>query len=151
MTVMDAQAVMALIPNRYPIFYIDRVCALEPGVRITAEKYLSASEQHVAAYLPQELSVTPTLIIEMLAQAASVLILKSPQFAGMTAYLASVANCEFHAAVPAGSVLTLQVEMGKVRRNMGIVNTQCTVGKMLVAETELHFIVSPNKSEGGVN
>lgn len=144
MTIMDTKTIMGLIPNRYPIFYIDRVTALEPGVRITAEKYLSVAEQHVARYMPDRLELAPTLMIEILAQAASVLILKSPQFAGMTAYLASVANCNFTTQVPAGSILTLEVEMGKVRRNMGIVNTRARVGDIVAAETELHFIVTPN-------
>lgn len=141
MTTMDAVAVRNLIPNRYPIFYIDRVTDLVPDERITAEKYVSIAENHIAAYLPDQPQVPPTLIVETMAQAASVLILKSPRFAGMTAYLASVDNCRFTAAAPAGSVLTLDVVMGKVRRTMGIVQTQARVGDQVVAEAELHFIV----------
>ena len=146
MTIMDAVAVRNLIPNRYPIFYIDRVTELVPDERITAEKYVSIAENHVGAYLPDMPQVPPTLIIETLAQAASVLILKSPRFAGMTAYLASVDNCSFTAVVPGGSILTLEVEMGKVRRTMGIVHTQAKIGEQVVAEAELHFIVG--KREG---
>ncbi|WP_308302226.1 hypothetical protein, partial [Vibrio parahaemolyticus] len=61
----------------------------------------------------------PTLIIETLAQAASILILKSPKFAGKTAYLGSISKADFSAQVPTGSVLTLAIKMVKVRENMG--------------------------------
>ncbi|WP_179394018.1 3-hydroxyacyl-ACP dehydratase FabZ family protein [Lacticaseibacillus absianus] len=142
MTVMETAEIQALIPNRYPIFYIDRVTQLDPDHAITAEKYVSVAEDHLCSYLPAALVMPPTLIIETLAQAASVLILKSPRFAGRTAYLASVDDCQFLAAVPTGSVLTLAVEMGKVRDTMGVVTTQARIGTQVVATAELHFIVS---------
>lgn len=36
--VMDAQEIMDMIPNRYPICYIDYVDELVPGEEITATK-----------------------------------------------------------------------------------------------------------------
>lgn len=143
MTSMSAPEIMALIPNRYPIFYMDRVTELVPDVRIVAEKYVSVAEDHVVQHRPNELTLPPSLIIETLAQAASILILKSPRFANMTAYLASIGDCEFIAPVPAGSVLSLAVTLGKVRKTMGIVTTEARIGDEVVATAELHFVVGP--------
>ncbi len=41
---MDAQAVMELIPNRYPICYIDYVEDLVLGEKITAVKNVTINE-----------------------------------------------------------------------------------------------------------
>lgn len=79
MTTLDTSTIQTLIPNRYPLFYIDRVTELVPDESIVAEKYVSVAEDHLVAYLPGELTMPPTLIIETLAQAASILILKSPK------------------------------------------------------------------------
>ena len=147
MTVLDTLAIRELIPNRYPIFYIDRVTTLVPDQSITAEKYVSVAEDSVDAYLPAELTLPPTLIIETLAQAASILILKSPQFNGKTAYLAGISQVTFHTAIHPGSVLTLEVVLSKVRANMGIVSTQARVGDSLICEAELHFVVSPTLND----
>ncbi|WP_125702272.1 3-hydroxyacyl-ACP dehydratase FabZ [Lacticaseibacillus daqingensis] len=141
MTVMDTVAIRETIPNRFPLFYIDQVTALTPDVAIEAEKYVSIAEDHLVGYLPAELIMPPSLIIETLAQTASILILKSPQFAHRTAYLASVQDARFPRPVPCGSVLKLQVTLTKVRRNTGAVHTTATVNGELVAEAELHFIV----------
>ena len=139
MTTLDTSTIQTLIPNRYPLFYIDRVTELVPDESIVAEKYVSVAEDHLVAYLPGELTMPPTL-----AQAASILILKSPKFAGKTAYLASIGKTEFLKPVPTGSVLTLAVKMGKVRANMGVVTTTASIGEELVCHAELHFVVEAN-------
>ena len=144
MTTLDTSTIQTLIPNRYPLFYIDRVTELVPDESIVAEKYVSVAEDHLVAYLPGELTMPPTLIIETLAQAASILILKSPKFAGKTAYLASIGKTEFLKPVPTGSVLTLAVKMGKVRANMGEDTTTASIGEELVCHAELHFVVEAN-------
>lgn len=141
MTVMATGEILQEIPNRYPLMYIDRVTALEPDKMIVAEKYVSVAEDHLISYLPDQLIMPPTLIVETLAQAASILIFKSPQFAGKTAYLASVDKCTFQAPVPTGSVLTLTIHMVKVRANMGVVTTTASVGAVVAATAELHFVV----------
>ena len=42
--VMDAQEIMDMIPNRYPICYIDYVDELVPGEEITATKNVTINE-----------------------------------------------------------------------------------------------------------
>ncbi|MFK5261417.1 3-hydroxyacyl-[acyl-carrier-protein] dehydratase FabZ, partial [Lactiplantibacillus plantarum] len=41
MTTLDTSTIQTLIPNRYPLFYIDRVTELVPDESIVAEKYVS--------------------------------------------------------------------------------------------------------------
>ena len=42
--IMDAQEIMDMIPNRYPICYIDYVDELVPGERIIATKNVTINE-----------------------------------------------------------------------------------------------------------
>ncbi|MFD1484820.1 3-hydroxyacyl-ACP dehydratase FabZ family protein [Lacticaseibacillus baoqingensis] len=142
MQTLDSLAVQAMIPNRFPIFYIDRVLALTPDQRVVAEKYVSMAEDHLVGYYPKRAVLAGSLIIEMLAQAASVLILNSPQFAGKTAYLAAVSDAEFTQPVFAGCVMQMTITLGKVKKTMGVVHAQAVVAGSAVAHAELHFVVA---------
>ena len=52
MPVMTAQEVMDLIPNRYPICYIDRVEELEADKRIKAVKNVTINESFFQGHFP---------------------------------------------------------------------------------------------------
>ena len=81
---------MELIPNRYPICYIDYVDELVPEEKITATKNVTINESFFRGHFPNNSVMPGVLIIETLAQAASILILKSPHFYKKTAYLGAI-------------------------------------------------------------
>lgn len=141
MKIMDAQEIMALIPNRYPIIYIDYVDELNPGKRIVATKNVTINESFFEGHFPGNPVMPGALIIETLAQAASILILKSPEFMGKTAYLGTVKNAKFRQMVKPGDVLKLEITMEKVKANMGIVETAALVEGKKVCTAQLMFIV----------
>lgn len=144
---MDAQAIMDLIPNRYPICYIDYVNELVPETSITAVKNVTIDELFFRGHFPKNPVMPGVLIIETLAQAASILILKSPRFYRKTAYLGAIHKAKFRAMVKPGDVLKLQVTMKKIRSKMGIVETKALVGDQLACRAELVFIVAERKEK----
>ncbi|MBA1394466.1 3-hydroxyacyl-[acyl-carrier-protein] dehydratase FabZ, partial [Lactobacillus sp. XV13L] len=82
-----------------------------------------------------------TLIIETLAQAASIFILKSPMFRNKTAYLGGITQAKFKRRVYAGDRLVLDISLKKQRQNIGLVSCLATVNGETAVETELMFIV----------
>ena len=110
--VMTATEIMEMIPNRYPICYIDYVDEM-PGV----------------------------LIIEALAQVGSILILKMDQFEGETAYIGGINKAKFRQKVVPGDVLKLHFEIVKLRDFVGIGKATAYVEDKKVCECELTFIV----------
>lgn len=138
---MTAQEIMDLIPNRYPICYIDRVDELDPDQSIVATKNVTIDEGFFQGHFPGNPVMPGVLIIETLAQAASILILKSPQFYKKTAYLGAIHKARFRQVVRPGDVLKLKVTMKKVRSKMGIVDAVATVDGKRACSTEMVFIV----------
>ncbi|GKS81871.1 3-hydroxyacyl-[acyl-carrier-protein] dehydratase FabZ [Ligilactobacillus pabuli] len=141
MKIMGAQEIMDLIPNRYPICYIDYVDELEPGERILATKNVTINESFFKGHFPGNPVMPGALIIETLAQAASILILKSPEFLGKTAYLGAVRDAKFREMVRPGDVLKLEIKMIKKRANLGIVQTTALVDGQVACSAELMFVV----------
>lgn len=81
------------------------------------------------------------LIIETLAQAASILILKSPEFENKTAYLGAIHQAKFRKVVRPGDVLKLHIVMEKKKSNMGIVKATALVDGKKACTAELMFAV----------
>lgn len=144
---MTAQEIMDLIPNRYPICYIDSVEALDPDKSIEATKNVTIDESFFQGHFPGNPVMPGVLIIETLAQAASILILKSPKFYKKTAYLGAIHKARFRKVVRPGDVLKLKVTMKKVRANMGIVDAEASVDGKRACTTELFFIVEDREEK----
>jgi 3-hydroxyacyl-[acyl-carrier-protein] dehydratase len=144
---MTEQEIMDLIPNRYPICYIDYVDDMVPEKEITATKNVTINESFFRGHFPHNPVMPGVLIIETLAQAASILILKSPRFYKKTAYLGAIHKGKFRAMVRPGDVLKLHIEMKKVRSKMGIVEATATVDGKTACSAELVFIVAERKEK----
>lgn len=141
MSVLDASDIMKLIPNRYPMLFMDKVDEMVQDESITVTKNVSINEQFFQGHFPGNPVMPGVLIVESLAQAASILILKSEKFKGKTAYLGEIRNAKFRKVVRPGDVLKLHVTMKKVRRNMGLVDCAAKVGDKTACSCELMFVV----------
>lgn len=141
MSVLTAQEVMEIIPNRYPIFFIDKVEELIPGEKVVAIKNLTINEHFFQGHFPGEPVMPGVLIIEALAQAGSIALLKLDSFKGQTAYLGGLNKVKFRQKVVPGDVLRLQVDIIKLKTFAGIGYGQAFVGDKKVAEVEMTFII----------
>ncbi|MDK6687803.1 3-hydroxyacyl-[acyl-carrier-protein] dehydratase FabZ, partial [Aerococcus sp. UMB8623] len=70
--ILDAQEIMDIIPNRYPICFIDRVTELEVGKRVVARKNVTINEPYFVGHFPGEPVMPGVLQIETMAQAGSI-------------------------------------------------------------------------------
>ena len=139
--------VMDLIPNRYPIIYIDYVDEIESGKKIIATKNVTINEDFFQGYFPGEPIMPGTLIVEALAQAGSLLILKSAAFEGKTAYIGGINKAHFLEFVRPGDTLFLNFDIQKVKGPVGTAKAWATVEDKTVTECEFTFIVGDKEQK----
>ncbi|MHC5374768.1 3-hydroxyacyl-ACP dehydratase FabZ [Enterococcus sp. LJL120] len=139
--VLTAVEVMEIIPNRYPIYYIDYVDELEPGKRILATKNVTINEEFFNGHFPGNPVMPGVLILEALAQAGSVLILKTEEFIGKTAYIGGIDKAKFRQKVVPGNVLKLEFIITKVKGQVGTADANAYVDGKKVSECQFTFIV----------
>ncbi|KAF1292308.1 3-hydroxyacyl-ACP dehydratase FabZ [Candidatus Enterococcus leclercqii] len=139
--IMNTEEIKQVIPNRYPIYYMDQVIQLVPGETITAVKNVTVNEDFMQGNFPEDPHMPGTLILEALAQAGSILILKSPQFAGQTAYIGGIDKAQFIEKVRAGDVLHLKFTITKIKGNVGRADAVATVAGKTTACCCFTFIV----------
>ena len=130
-------AVLDRLEYRYPSLLVDDVVEYEAGKRIVAVKNVSVNEDFFQGHFPGSPLMPGVLMIETLAQTATLLLMQEEVGHGTRARLRGVDNAKFRRQVVPGDRLTLEVTLGK--RRGGIVRAQAvaSVGEETVAEAEL--------------
>lgn len=141
MSLYTAKEIMEIIPHRYPFLLIDTIEELEPGVRAVGKKCVSMNEPFFQGHFTGNPVMPGVLIIEALAQVGAVAILSEPKWKGHTAYFAGIDKVKFKQKVVPGDVLTLTMEIIKVKGPIGVGKAEAVVDGKLAACGELTFAI----------
>jgi 3-hydroxyacyl-[acyl-carrier-protein] dehydratase len=147
--VLDVEAIQRLLPHRPPFLLVDRVVALEPGVRLVGWKSVTMNEPFFVGHFPGKPVMPGVLILEALAQACALLALKSLDVSDKLTYLMSIDGARFRRPVVPGDRLELHVEV--VRRKAAIWRQKGTaiVDGQVVAEAEFLAMLADREPEPG--
>jgi 3-hydroxyacyl-[acyl-carrier-protein] dehydratase len=111
MAEMNAQEVLAYLPQRYPLLMIDRVLECEPGKRILALKNISSNEPQFLGHFPGRPIMPGVLILEAMAQAAGILVFRTRggnPAPNAVYYYAGIDNARFKKPVVPGDRLEIE-------------------------------------------
>jgi 3-hydroxyacyl-[acyl-carrier-protein] dehydratase len=98
------------LPHRFPFLFVDRILVREPGVRVLAEKLVTATEPFFAGHFAERPVLPGVLMLEMLAQAGG--FLEAETLHGKAIFLAGVQDAKFKAPAHPGDRLELDVKPG---------------------------------------
>ena len=139
---MDIVMIKNLLPHRYPFLLVDRVIEFEPQKRLVAIKNVTTNEDFFNGHFPQRPVMPGVLIIESMAQASGLAMLTERQHQGKIPYFTGIDEARFRRPVVPGDQLRIEVDVLKIRGNVGVVRTRALVDGELAAEAKLMFILS---------
>jgi UDP-N-acetylglucosamine acyltransferase len=125
----------------------DAVTSVEPGRRVEAIKNVTVNEDFFQGHFPGAPLMPGVLIIEALAQVASILALHREDGRRERAWLRGVDRAKFRRQVVPGDRVRLEVALASRRSNMARLKGVARVGEHVVAEADLLLAVAPPGTE----
>jgi len=137
MTILDINEIQRILPHRYPFLLVDRIVEIE-AERIVGIKNVTLNEPFFAGHFPGFPVMPGVLIVEAMAQAAGVLVLKSiADRDSKLVLLVAIENARFRRPVVPGDTLRLEMTVVKRRTSVAKMAGRATVDGQLVAEAEV--------------
>jgi 3-hydroxyacyl-[acyl-carrier-protein] dehydratase len=150
-TVLAADDIARLLPHRYPFAVLDRITALDPGVRGEAIKNVSAADVVLAGHFPGRMIYPGVLLVECVAQLAAVIYGTAAvqeaggdptgdlgtDAAGRVGYLAEIKQAKFLRPVVPGDQLVVRAQSGSRMGDLIAVQGQASVGNDVVMTARL--------------
>jgi 3-hydroxyacyl-[acyl-carrier-protein] dehydratase len=137
---MDVLEIMEYLPHRYPMLLIDKVTELVPEKSIRGLKNVTINEPYFPGHFPDYPVMPGVLVIEALAQLASILAWRTVGLkpgGGANIFFAGIDNARFRRMVRPGDQLILEGVLQRQVRGIGKYGVRATVNGEVVAEADL--------------
>ncbi len=135
---IDIPVLLDRLCYRYPSFLVDAIAEYDPGRRLVALKNVTVSEEFFQGHFPGNPLMPGVLMLETLAQVATILLLHRENGTPTTRVsLRGVNDAKFRRQVVPGDTLRLEVSLGRARSKMAKAKAVAFVGDQIVAEAEL--------------
>jgi len=154
---LDRAQIEALLPHRPPFLLIDDVDELEPGVSCVARRTLRDDDFWFAGHFPGNPVMPGVLIVEALAQTATVAAASAAlggdpggaaaddpgggSVAGKIGLFAGIDKVRFKRVVKPGDTMLLEAEIIAVHGPVGRAKVKATVDGQLACRGELMFAI----------
>jgi len=135
--VIDVNAIMKMIPHRYPMLLIDRIIDVIKGESCTGIKNVTANEPCFQGHFPGHPIMPGVLIIEAMAQTSATLVVHSLDGVSCdthVVYFMTVENAHFRKPVVPGDRLYINVKKERQRGQVWKFRGEAFVDGVLVAE-----------------
>ena len=133
--VFDINAILKILPHRYPFLLVDKIIDFKPGESIVGIKNVTMNEPFFQGHFPNHPVMPGVLIVEALAQTGGIMLLNTkdnPE--DYVAYFASIDNVKFRKPVMPGDTLRFELKCISMKTFLTKMHGEAFVGNDKVCE-----------------
>lgn len=146
--IFDANAILRILPHRYPFVMVDKIVELKMGERVVGVKSVTINEQFFTGHFPGQMVMPGVLILEALAQSGGILLLNSIEdFENSLVYFMAINNAKFRKPVVPGDQIILEVDLVNQRSKTFMMKGRALVDGNVVAEADFTAAVVPKEQK----
>ncbi|MFT6331939.1 MAG: 3-hydroxyacyl-[acyl-carrier-protein] dehydratase [Lentimonas sp.] len=146
---ISIEQILKSIPHRYPLLLVDKVIAMEENKSIVGIKNVTFNEPHFTGHFPDKPIMPGVLIIEAMAQTASVMVMNSGgrSLEDNLVYFMSIDGAKFRKPVIPGDVLELHIDVIQNRGAVWKMSGVAKVDGIKVAEANFSAMIIDKKAQ----
>lgn len=145
----NRDVVETILPHRDPFVWVSRVTEIEPGQSITAELDVPPDLDIFRGHFPDHPVLPGVIIMEALAQAASIAILVDPSLRGSIGFLTGIDKAKFRRQVAPGETVTLRGTILKSSRRLCVAEVEASVDGQVCATATQKYVLAPKEENHG--
>ena len=130
-----------VLPHRPPFLFVDRISALEPGVRAVGHWKLNGDEWFFPGHFPGRPTLPGVLMCEAIAQVGAYAVLTSGGMDGKLPLFGGLDGARFRKQVVPGDELELVVELGRMSARAGKGSGRALLNGEVACECDLMFVL----------
>src|SRR6266487_165388 len=137
---LDIDAVMQILPHRFPFLMVDRIISFETETKCVGVKTVTINEPFFQGHFPGHPVMPGVMQVEAMAQGASILLFKLAKTTSRIGYFMSADEVKFRKPVLPGDTIFIHAELTKSRgERLAKAKCHCVVNDAIVSEAELMF------------
>jgi 3-hydroxyacyl-[acyl-carrier-protein] dehydratase len=134
----DIQAILGLLPHRYPFLLIDRIVEFEPTKRVVAIKNVTINEPFFQGHWPGHPIMPGVLVVEAMAQAGAIIMMAAIEDRdNKLVVFTGIERAKFRRQVTPGDQLRIEVDVLSMRPRIGRIEGKAYVDGKLACEAIL--------------
>jgi 3-hydroxyacyl-[acyl-carrier-protein] dehydratase len=145
--IAEIKEILRLLPHRYPFVMVDRIIEIRGDEAAIGIKNVTINEPQFLGHFPENPVMPGVLLIEGMAQAAAVIVLRRMQLRESRAmFLLTIDKAKFRKPAVPGDRIEYHVKRTAQRRNIWWFRAEAKVGGAVIAEAEVGAMLGEAKS-----
>ena len=138
----EKDGVLALLPHRDPFVWVSRVLECTSGTSVVAELDVDPNLPLFEGHFPGQPILPGVIIMEALAQAASICLLVEEGMAGRIGFLVGIDKAKFREQVRPGDTIRLEAAIIKKSSRMCVAEVKATKDGKVCAQAVQKYIMA---------
>ena len=131
-----------VLPHRDPFVWVTRVCSCEPGESIHAQLDVDPGLDLFKGHFPGHPVLPGVIIMEALAQAASICLLVDRGADGALGFLTGIDKAKFRRQVAPGETLDLKAHIVKASHRLCVAEVEASVDGAVCATATQKYVLA---------